>query len=402
MWGVTSFILEIDIDNIKQRIGADILDLARQARLNQTAFALWRNPDTQDPELLISLNAPQKGYDWEIESLNSGFLFAPFETSNKGFFLPADLYFSANSELKIDPLLSKQSIASLEKLLANKLPKKGNERNELLAAKDLEAVRNTFIDQVNSAKTQMEEGDFDKVVLARKQRYTFSSEFDPFLAFTGLCERYPKAFVNLVYIPGQELWLGATPEKLIGIKENRYFETVALAGTKADDGSTSVMEVLWSQKEIEEQAYVSRYIINCLKKIRLRDFGEIGPKTVSTGNLFHLSTKYKVDMERTGFPMLGSTMLKLLHPTSATGGMPKEPALNFIKANENLDRSFYSGYLGTVNFDGDTNLYVNLRCGKCSKNQIELFAGVGITRDSIAKKEWKETQLKMDTIANTF
>ena len=46
---------------------------------------------------------------------------------------------------------------------------------------------------------------------------------------------------------------------------------------------------------------VSRYIINCFKKIRLREFEEIGPKTVAAGNLLHLRTDFQVDMAATNF-----------------------------------------------------------------------------------------------------
>ncbi|MEJ0056113.1 MAG: chorismate-binding protein [Bacteroidota bacterium] len=87
-------------------------------------------------------------------------------------------------------------------------------------------------------------------------------------------------------------------------------------------------------------------------------------------------------MTATNFPQLGSIMLKLLHPTSAVCGMPMEASLEFLKQNEGYDREFYSGYLGPVNIDHETSLYVNLRCMKLFANEASLYAGAGVMADS--------------------
>jgi isochorismate synthase len=153
--------------------------------------------------------------------------------------------------------------------------------------------------------------------------------------------------------------------------------------------------VAWTQKEIEEQALVCRYIINCFKKIRLREYEEHGPRTMVAGNLMHLKTVYEVDMTATNFPQLGSVMLKLLHPTSAVCGMPFDHALNFLKTNEQYDREFYSGFLGPVQVNNNSQIFVNLRCMQVFENQARLYAGAGVTIDSIPEKEFEETEIKM-------
>ena len=68
----------------------------------------------------------------------------------------------------------------------------------------------------------------------------------------------------LYYHPDYGLWMGASPELLVS-EHNGIFKTVALAGTKPDTGE-STSQIAWSQKEIEEQAMVSRYIIDQFKK----------------------------------------------------------------------------------------------------------------------------------------
>ncbi|MFM7486043.1 MAG: chorismate-binding protein, partial [Cytophagales bacterium] len=173
------------------------------------------------------------------------------------------------------------------------------------------------------------------------------------------------------------------------------FKTHALAGTQPYSASVDIKSVAWTQKEIEEQALVSRYIINCFKKIRVREYTEHGPKTVVAGNVMHLKTDYEIDMNEVNFPQLGSVMLKLLHPTSAVCGMPLDAALEFLKTNEAYNRELYSGYLGPVNFDGESQLYVNLRCLQLFEKTARLYAGAGVTSGSDPEKEFLETEMKM-------
>jgi isochorismate synthase len=201
--------------------------------------------------------------------------------------------------------------------------------------------------------------------------------------------------VSLVSSTATGTWLGATPELLVSIDKNSKFKTHALAGTQPYHSSIDVKSVAWTQKEIEEQAFVSRYIINCFKKIRVREYLEHGPKTVVAGNVMHLKTDYEVDMNEINFPQLGSVMLKLLHPTSAVCGMPLEPALNFLRKYEGYDREFYSGHLGPINFDNESHVFVNLRCLQLMESSARLYAGAGVTLDSNPEKEFLETEMKM-------
>jgi isochorismate synthase len=173
---------------------------------------------------------------------------------------------------------------------------------------------------------------------------------------------------------------------------------MSLAGTQKAQGDNPLKSVAWTQKEIEEQALVGRYIVDCFKKIRLREYEEHGPKTVIAGNLLHLRSDFKVDMDATNFPQLGSVMLELLHPTSAVCGMPRQEALAFLATHEAFDRSLFAGFIGPVNINSETSIYVNLRTARLMEKQAILFAGAGVTEDSIPEKEWEETEMKCDII----
>jgi isochorismate synthase len=116
----------------------------------------------------------------------------------------------------------------------------------------------------------------------------------------------------------------------------------------------------------------------------------------------HLKSDFTVDMKATNFPQLGSVMLQLLHPTSAVCGMPLETAVDFLKKNEAYDRQFYAGFLGPVNVNEDINIFVNLRCLQLTETHAILYAGAGITVDSIPEQEWQETEMKLNTLLNVI
>jgi len=92
-------------------------------------------------------------------------------------------------------------------------------------------------------------------------------------------------------------------------------------------------------------------------------------------------------------------MLKLLHPTSAVCGMPLEPALDFLRDHEGYDREFYSGFLGPVNLEGASSLFVNLRCMQLFETSARVYAGAGVTADSDPEKENEEVDMKIQTLS---
>ena len=101
-------------------------------------------------------------------------------------------------------------------------------------------------------------------------------------------------------------------------------------------------------------------------------------------------------------------LLNALHPTPAVCGMPKTATRNFIMHNESAPRDYYSGFAGTLNPDGDTNLFVTLRCMKIAQqhnaepDEYTLYAGGGLLKDSTCQSEWEETESKMNTMRQTF
>jgi isochorismate synthase len=257
-----------------------------------------------------------------------------------------------------------------------------------------------YIQQVKHCISEINGSELIKVVPSRTKRIILPKGQELIETFTSLCDTYSNAFVSLLSTPKLGTWLGASPELLIEVNDNAIFRTMSLAGTQKFTDEQPLHALPWTQKEIEEQAMVSRYIINRFKEIRLREFEEVGPRTVKAGNLVHLCSTFTVDTRATDYADLGSTMLKLLHPTSAVCGMPKPLAKELIKSLEKHQRKLYSGYLGPVNMKEGSHIYVNLRCMEVLKNEAILYAGAGVTAYSNPEDEWLETELKCNTLLN--
>ncbi|MFN0047531.1 MAG: chorismate-binding protein [Cytophagales bacterium] len=274
--------------------------------------------------------------------------------------------------------------------------------------KSVEAKQDeSFQDSVSEALKTIEKGSVKKVVLSRKKEVPLPSRFNAIDFFIKLCREYTNSFVSITSCSLSGTWIGASPELLVSLDEKNIFRTVALAGTKPVNTENLTSNTNWTEKEIEEQALVSRYIIDCFKKIRLREYEEIGPKTVQAGNLLHLKTQFSVNTDEVNYENLASTMLHLLHPTSAVCGMPKNEALQVIHQLEKTPREYYAGFLGPVNINFDfkntlTSLFVNLRCMKVDGQAATLFAGAGITLDSVPENEYLETENKFLTLLSKF
>ena len=367
-------------------------------------LAVWRAPHQKEVNLMVSFSNAQEVERPDLETSEKGFIFSPFNPkSSSTLFIKSDFHVSFD----FDEVIQHEDLTSHENMLHAKffmqlkeqLKKPEEKLNYHVKDQEKKGADLDYKDLVQLGIDAIKNNEFQKVVPARSKAISLNVDFDLITKYLQLCDAYANAFVSIVSMPETGTWLGATPELLLEVNHSQ-FKTVALAGTQRRDIAKSISDTAWTQKEIEEQALVSRYIINCFKKIRLREYEEKGPKTIIAGNLLHLKTEFEVNMKETNFPELGTVMLELLHPTSAIAGMPKEAALNFIQQHEGFDRSFYSGYLGPVQNEQKTSIFVNLRCMQLLENNAILYAGAGVTEDSVAEKEFEETEMKFNTLLN--
>lgn len=396
------------------------IDLWEAARMLGLPAALWRLPNQREKHLIVSFDEVLPRVPVDLEELPAGFAISPFNNLNMGadtpaqtLFLRADVHAIFRKDRSPEVIVAPGADADRFQQALAEVAKHGPQRPATPAVirqlPDPEAQQR-YQQNVAEAVEAMKQGAFRKVVLSRTKRVEFAEAPNAVQLFDKLCDTYATAFVSAVSLPEKgQIWMSATPERLVSQDAAGIFRTVSLAGTQSafePDGTPKrPAEAMWSQKEIEEQALVNRYIIECFKKIRLREYTEEGPKTIIAGNLMHLCTQFSVDTQAVRYPQLGTVMLRLLHPTSAVCGMPRDAAFSFIGAHEPHNREFYSGFLGPININSDqqgaaSSLFVHIRCMKLEGRLATLYAGAGITEDSVPEREWLETDMKCQTLLN--
>lgn len=382
----------------RTQVAGEINSFLAFAFQNRLAIALWRFPRKTSLNGVIGKPDPDKILN--LESSSPGFILHPFDHIQEApsWKIPADFHFSWDqTDSQILKLTGHYPIETVgvESKMREFYINPGQPC-------DMSDTKERYLDLVNSGIQAIADGKFDKVVLARTKHITWEKSFSPGLYLLALMEKYPHAFTACVSHPEFGTWIGASPELLLEVEPGRKFRTVALAGTQENRSGNGIAQAAWTQKEIEEQAMVSRFIINQFKKIRLREFVESGPKTIAAGNILHLRTDFEVDLQKVDYPDLGTSMMRLLHPTSAVCGMPKLPAREFILKEESFSRNLYSGFWGPVNIAGKSSLYVNLRTLQLDRNGAVIYAGNGITHDSDPDAEWAETELKCATMLDAL
>lgn len=357
-------------------------------------FVAYRKPNTTTIKAMLQHNDALYSL---VDFSESGFVFAPFDSREVTYIMP----------LEHSKIIDVEFVA--DDLLEHDIHKKSVSANVVNVNSEVD--KQSHIKRVVDCIETIKSGICSKIVLSRREQLEYL-ENDPITIFKRLLNRYPTAFVYIWYHPKVGLWLGATPETLLSITGNQL-KTMALAGTQSFEGST---EVVWEEKEREEQQIVTDFIVERLKSAVDNSEGlnntikVFGPKTVQAGNLLHLLTEISMPLKPE--PQLLKSILDAIHPTPAVCGFPKERAKTYIIDYEGYPREFYSGFMGELNVKETisrntnrrniennayssqktvTHLYVNLRCMQIKDQELYIYVGGGITKDSNAEAEWFET-----------
>jgi len=340
-------------------------DKISKALKAELPFVAYRHPQT---DAIKGFFQKDTALHFSIAYSESGFVFAPFDNAEATVLFPlsaSDVYSTMLSEIDFEDAM-KQTVLQLRSTNAKV-------NHVSLVQKGIDFLKTT------GAK---------KVVLSRKELIEYS-DFDLITTFKKLLTNYTNAMVYVWFHPKVGLWMGATPETLLKIKDG-VFQTMALAGTQAYHGN---LDVIWEAKERQEQQFVTDYIIEKLDN----NLTISKPRTIRAGSLVHLCTLVTGNLSQ---EYTLRKLVKSLHPTPAVCGLPMQEAKAFILKNEGYEREFYTGFLGELNLNERSNLFVNLRCMQVLPERLAIYIGGGITLDSIPQKEWEETVAKSDVMLN--
>lgn len=252
---------------------------------------------------------------------------------------------------------------------------------------------------VADAVARLQDGDLDKVVLARDLLAAASAPIDIRAVLRRLAAAYPTCWTFHV----DDLF-GATPELLVR-RERGLVTSRVLAGTIWPTGEENLDHALAaslaeSSKNLEEHEYAARSVADALEPHCSSMNVPDAPFVLKLPNVMHLAT------DITGVASDGVSSLDLaaaLHPSAAVGGTPREDAVALIAEIESMERARYAGPVGWMDATGDGEWGIALRTAEMIDDRTaRLFAGCGIVASSDPETELAETQAKFVPIRDAL
>jgi menaquinone-specific isochorismate synthase len=233
-----------------------------------------------------------------------------------------------------------------------------------------------------------------KVVLARKARFEFDANLDPFALMVRLLGATPNCY-HFLFSHGDGTFLGASPERLFR-QDGRRIQSEAVAGTGArgiTDGDDDALgnELLHSEKDQREHEYVRQSVKEALTDLTRMLHVDTTATDMKLAVGRHLLSR--VDgVLKPGVDAFD--LLRSLHPTPAVGGYPYQEAIDVIEHLEPFDRGWYAGPVGWIGRDS-AEFAVGIRSGRIVRNRLDLFSGAGIVCGSDPELEWHEVEQKI-------
>jgi menaquinone-specific isochorismate synthase len=255
-----------------------------------------------------------------------------------------------------------------------------------------------WLEAVAAAIKEIEEGQLEKVVLARDHALWSKEPFVLHRVLGKLHERFPDCMVYLI-----DGLVGASPELLIR-RRGDSVTSLALAGSARRDPDPVVdeqlgSELLVSTKDLHEHALASESVERVLLQVCLTLQRPGRPGLMKLANVQHLATSFAgvLTESRDVLELVG-----MLHPTAAVGGTPNLAAIEMIRALEGMERGRYAGPVGIFDSAGNGEFAIALRCAEISGARARLFAGAGLVRGSVPEDELEETRIKLQAMLSAL
>ncbi len=308
-----------------------------------------------------------------------------FYIPNYIFLREADVVSLLSISIKGQELEELEELASLKES-PNNIPNTLNKTFEI-------TNKEQWTKQVIESKKEMAKREIQKIVLCRKIKHLYSRSIDHIQYFNNLRESFSNSY-QIYYKNKTQVFVSLTPETLYRIDAEKL-EIDCIAGTikksEIESEARNSRELFKKdQKELEEHRIVCQSVEEILKSHDIVPQYEFKERILSLKHVEHMHSKISTTLTRNE----EIEILEDLHPTPAVGGRPKSKALELIKEIEKDNRALYAAPIGFFN-SNKSEFAVGIRSALINDNQMFLYGGCGIVKDSDPDKEWIETQTKM-------
>src|ERR1700749_3510464 len=250
-----------------------------------------------------------------------------------------------------------------------------------------------FIAIVEKMKTHIYRGDVFQIVPSR----AFSKQFtgDEFNVYRALRSINPSPYL-FYFDYGNFRIFGSSPEAQITIK-NRVASVYPIAGSfkRSGDDEKDVEQARKLENEPKESAehvmlvdLARNDLSRHCEQVEVKAFKEVQYYS----HLIHLVSQVSGKL-RPGVPAF--KIVADTFPAGTLSGAPKYRAMEIIDEKEKSKRSFYSGAIGFLGFNGDFNHAIMIRSFLSKNSTLHYQAGAGIVGDSDPESELKEVDNKI-------
>ncbi|HET8828434.1 MAG TPA: anthranilate synthase component I family protein [Pelobium sp.] len=257
-----------------------------------------------------------------------------------------------------------------------------------------------FIILVETMKKHVYRGDVFQIVPSRAFQTSFSG--DEFNVYRALRSINPSPYL-FYFDYGSFKIFGSSPEAQLTIKKG--VATIhPIAGTFKRTGNDIQDKLIAEQlendpKESSEHVMLVDLARNDLSRHCTEVKVEAYKEVQFYSHLIHLVSKVSGQLKSgvNPFKIVADTF-----PAGTLSGAPKYRAMELIDQYEKTKRSFYSGAIGFMGFNGDFNHAIMIRSFLSKANKLHYQAGAGIVADSDPVSELNEVNHKIAALRNAL
>ena len=254
--------------------------------------------------------------------------------------------------------------------------------------------RGEFESAVRRALDYIRAGDIYQVNLARRLSLPYAGSGRQL--FSQLSRHSPAPFAALMEQEDFSV-ISSSPELFLKISGDRIL-TRPIKGTRPrsrdpDEDARLAFELQASEKERAELLMITDLLRNDLG--RISEFGSVTVpdlmKLERFAQVHHLVSTVSGQL-RPGLSHLEA--LAACFPGGSITGAPKIRAMQIIDELEPVSRGPYTGCMGYLGFNRESQLSILIRTAILKNNRAWYHTGAGIVADSIPEMEYRETEVK--------
>lgn len=259
-----------------------------------------------------------------------------------------------------------------------------------------------YIKALSRLKAYIRTGDIYQANLT--QRFTTEMTQSPAALYMKLRQVNPAPFAAFIPLERGAV-ISSSPERLLKIDKN-IIETRPIKGTRPrgrspEEDALLKEELIASEKDRSELLMIVDLERNDLSKVSKTGTVKVPELMVceTYPTVFHLVSTVRGELKEGLDPL---DVIMATFPGGSITGAPKIRAMEVIDELEPTQRSVYTGGIGYIGFNGQTDFNIAIRTIICHHDQASFQAGGGIVWDSDEESEYQETLDKAKAMMNAL